>query len=61
MKLQGETLLHEFNIIAAAGNVRQAINRDLKLDVTETFTLELIPSRTSERAPILSGIEIVSE
>ena len=71
IKLQGETVAENFDILKEAGKPRRAIVKEFKgIEVSKDLTLELVPAKeiTSKEAakgkreaPILCSIEIIRE
>ena len=62
IKLQGQTVLENFDVFEAAGGRDQAVVKEFKgVDVRGSLTLELVPKRFAparERSPTLSAIEV---
>jgi len=65
VKLQGKTLLKDFDILAASGGKNKAIVKEFKgIPASDTLKLELVSDTadmTGPSAPIISGMEIVAE
>ena len=58
VKLQGETVLRNFNIFEAAGGARTALAKSFTIHNAENVRLELKPSSLCGPLPIISGIAI---
>ena len=62
VKLQGKTVLRDFNILKAAGRPQAVVVREFEdLSVSKDLTLQLIPnSKTDapESLPLLNAIEV---
>lgn len=62
VKLQGRTVLENFDIAAAAGGSGLAVEREINnVEVTDNLVLELVPRVTGgnpDRPPLIGGIEI---
>ncbi|MDP2897563.1 MAG: PQQ-binding-like beta-propeller repeat protein [bacterium] len=65
VKLQGEVVLRDFDIVRAAGATGKAVVKEFKrLPVRENLTVEFVPKSgnpTVAEAPLINGIEIVRE
>lgn len=65
VKLQGEVVLKDFDIVAAAGATGRAMVKAFNgVPVRENLTVEFVPKRensTLAEAPLINGIEIVRE
>ncbi len=65
VKLQGKTVLKDFDIAAAAGGRDKAVFRDFRgIEVADKLVVELVPKSRKpapEQAPILQAVEIVRE
>ncbi len=61
IKLQGQTVLKDLNVAAAAGGVRRGLTKTFSLDNDQTVRLELSRAVRTGPPPIISGLEIVSE
>jgi hypothetical protein len=65
VKLQGEVVLRDFDIVRAAGATGKAVVKEFKrVPVRENLTLDFLPKSgnpTVAEAPLINGIEIVRE
>lgn len=65
VKLQGKTVLSDFDVAAAAGGRDKAVFREFQgIEVADNLLVELVPKTskpTPDRAPILQAVEIVRE
>jgi len=65
VKLQGETVLENFDIAAAAGGKDRAVFRQFdQIEVTDNLLIELVPKGDAsqpDRLPILQGVEVVRQ
>lgn len=63
MKLQGRTVLQDFDVLEAAGGKNRPVIRGFKgITVSKGLVLELVPKKgkiTASSAPIINGIEIM--
>jgi len=65
VKLQGETVLDDFDVVAEAGGRNVALVKEFKnIQVDKTITLEFLPKAaqlTARNMPIISGLEVLSQ
>jgi len=65
VKLQGKTVLKDFDVVAAAGGINRALVKEFSaVSAARTLSVELIPKAkvvTEATAPILSAIEIIEK
>lgn len=65
VKLQGETVLKNFDVVQAAGGVRKAVVKEFQhVTAGEALALEFIPAvteATPDTVPILNGLELYDE
>ena len=63
VKLQGKTVLEDFDIVAAANGPSKAVVRAFpNISITDDLVIDLVPQgsgRTPERMPLISGIEVI--
>lgn len=57
VKLQGATVLSNFDIVQAAGGVRRGVTREFNISVQEDVALELVPKVGT---PVISGVEMIN-
>ena len=62
VSLQGKTVLHDFDIVRAAGGPRRSVVKEFQgVGVWDVLDVRLTPAPGSRLGPSLSGIEIVAE
>jgi outer membrane protein assembly factor BamB len=65
VKLQGQTVLKDFDVVRSAGASQEALVREFRgVAVTRDVTVEFVPNvpePTSEHAPVVNAVEFVRE
>lgn len=65
VKLQGNVVLENFDILRTAGKVKKAVIKEFKgVDVKEALVVELVPERskpTIKEAPLINFIKVIRE